>query len=65
MSGPQRLVWGCAVAAFAAGVGFLFWTEFIGQGIHIDEDAVRRAAEVGHRWRSPIWRHDDGSFAEW
>ncbi|MEU4162973.1 hypothetical protein [Actinoplanes sp. NPDC026670] len=35
----------------------------IRQGIDIDDDAV--AAEVGHRWRNPIWRHDDGSFAEW
>ncbi|NHD19089.1 MULTISPECIES: galactonate dehydratase [unclassified Actinopolyspora] len=36
-----------------------------GLGIEIDEEAVRRAAELGHRWRSPIWRDDDGSFAEW
>jgi galactonate dehydratase len=36
-----------------------------GLGIDIDEAAVRRAAEVGHRWRSPIWRHHDGSLAEW
>jgi len=36
-----------------------------GLGIEIDEDAVRRAAEIGHSWRSPVWRHDDGSFAEW
>ena len=20
---------------------------------------------TGHRWRNPIWRHADGSFAEW
>ncbi len=36
-----------------------------GLGIRIDEDAVRRADKVGHRWRSPVWRHSDGSFAEW
>ncbi len=36
-----------------------------GLGIEIDEKAVRLAAERGHRWRSPVWRHDDGSFAEW
>ncbi|SDT67888.1 galactonate dehydratase [Jiangella sp. DSM 45060] len=36
-----------------------------GLGIAIDEAAVRRADEVGHRWRGPIWRHPDGSFAEW
>lgn len=36
-----------------------------GLGIDIDEAAVRRAAETGHRWRSPVWKHPDGSFAEW
>jgi galactonate dehydratase len=36
-----------------------------GLGIEVDEDAVRRAAEIGHRWRGPVWRHPDGSFAEW
>jgi galactonate dehydratase len=36
-----------------------------GLGIEIDEDAVRRAAEAGHAWRSPVWRHEDGSLAEW
>ena len=36
-----------------------------GLGVEVDEAAVRRAAESGHAWRSPIWRHNDGSFAEW
>ncbi|MCP9972033.1 galactonate dehydratase [Actinomadura madurae] len=36
-----------------------------GLGIEIDEDAVRRADEVGHRWRPPVWRHPDGGHAEW
>ncbi|MGW4224403.1 galactonate dehydratase [Streptomyces bauhiniae] len=36
-----------------------------GLGIEIDEDAVAKAAENGHRWRNPVWRHTDGSFAEW
>ena len=36
-----------------------------GLGVEVDEEAVAKAAEVGHRWRSPIWRHEDGSFAEW
>jgi galactonate dehydratase len=26
---------------------------------------VKERAAVGHRWRNPIWRHADGSFAEW
>ncbi|MGV9318558.1 galactonate dehydratase [Streptomyces sp. NPDC003660] len=36
-----------------------------GLGIEIDEAAVAKAAENGHRWRNPVWRHADGSFAEW
>ncbi|MFD5088022.1 galactonate dehydratase [Kitasatospora sp. NPDC058406] len=36
-----------------------------GLGIEIDEAAVRRAAERGHRWRSPVWYHEDCGFAEW
>jgi galactonate dehydratase len=36
-----------------------------GLGVEIDEDAVREAAKEGHRWRNPVWRQHDGSFAEW
>jgi galactonate dehydratase len=36
-----------------------------GLGIEIDEKAVEAAAEIGHRWRGPVWRHRDGSLAEW
>ena len=36
-----------------------------GLGVDIDEAAVREAAATPHRWRNPIWRTQDGSFAEW
>ncbi|MGI6247501.1 MAG: galactonate dehydratase [Pseudochelatococcus sp.] len=36
-----------------------------GLGIEVNEDVVREAAAKGHRWRNPVWRHKDGSFAEW
>ncbi len=36
-----------------------------GLGIEIDEAAVRRVDKSGHAWRSPMWRHADGSYAEW
>jgi galactonate dehydratase len=40
-----------------------------GLGIEVDGDAVaeasRRLVESGENWRTPIWRHDDGSLAEW
>jgi galactonate dehydratase len=36
-----------------------------GLGIEVDEKAVRAADNSIPDWRSPIWRHTDGSFAEW
>ncbi|ESZ31763.1 MULTISPECIES: galactonate dehydratase [unclassified Mesorhizobium] len=36
-----------------------------GLGVEIDEDYVKERAKEGHRWRNPVWRHKDGSFAEW
>ncbi len=36
-----------------------------GLGVEVDEDYVRERAVEGHNWRSPVWRHKDGSFAEW
>ncbi|HZB33191.1 MAG TPA: galactonate dehydratase [Streptosporangiaceae bacterium] len=36
-----------------------------GLGVQVDEAAVRRGDKSGHAWRNPIWRHDDGAFAEW
>lgn len=36
-----------------------------GLGVEIDEAHVRKMAEVGHDWHNPIWRHKDGSIAEW
>jgi len=36
-----------------------------GLGIEIDEDKVRESHKDRHRWRNPVWRQHDGSFAEW
>jgi galactonate dehydratase len=36
-----------------------------GLGLEIDETAVRTAAREDPHWRGPIWRHSDGSWAEW
>ncbi|AYF76967.1 galactonate dehydratase [Nocardia yunnanensis] len=45
--------------------GHLLRTDRPGLGVEIDETAVRKADATGHAWRNPVWRHDDGSFAEW
>lgn len=52
-------------SVFAFADGYVARTEGPGLGIEVDEDAVRQASANEHRWRTPIWRHDDGSFAEW
>jgi galactonate dehydratase len=36
-----------------------------GLGVEINEEYVRERAKIGHRWRNPVWRHEDGSVAEW
>lgn len=36
-----------------------------GLGVEVNEAYVAERAAVGHRWRNPIWRHNDGSVAEW
>jgi galactonate dehydratase len=36
-----------------------------GLGVEINEEYVIERAQEGHRWRNPVWRHTDGSFAEW
>ena len=36
-----------------------------GLGIEVNEEYVRERASEGHRWRNPVWRHADGSVAEW
>ena len=50
---------------FAYRDGFVTIPQGPGLGIEIDEDYLRQRVAVGHRWRNPVWRHADGSFAEW
>lgn len=45
--------------------GYLPIPQGPGLGVGIDEAAVREADKDRHRWRNPVWRHSDGSFAEW
>ncbi|MFB7141287.1 galactonate dehydratase [Gottfriedia sp. NPDC056225] len=36
-----------------------------GLGIEVNEEHVRKMAKEGHQWQNPVWRHRDGSVAEW
>ncbi|WP_130617118.1 galactonate dehydratase [Dyella amyloliquefaciens] len=52
-------------SVFAYQDGFVTIPEGPGLGISVNEDYVAERAVVGHRWRNPVWRHRDGSVAEW
>ncbi|WP_085522498.1 galactonate dehydratase [Tuberibacillus sp. Marseille-P3662] len=45
--------------------GFVEMPKGPGLGITINEDRVKAAVEEDHRWKNPIWRHEDGTIAEW
>lgn len=36
-----------------------------GLGIEVDEEKVKEASLGSHNWKNPVWRHEDGSVAEW
>ncbi|MBY0144231.1 galactonate dehydratase [Neobacillus niacini] len=36
-----------------------------GLGITVNEEYVKKQVEVGHNWKNPVWRHKDGTIAEW
>ena len=50
---------------FAYQDGYVAMPQGPGLGIEINQDYVTERAAEGHRWRNPIWRHADGSVAEW
>jgi galactonate dehydratase len=50
---------------FAYKDGYVNIPDQPGLGIEINEEKVKQAAEAGHDWKNPIWRHEDGSIAEW
>jgi len=50
---------------FAYADGMVAIPQGVGLGVAVNEEAVIEAAKIGHRWRNPVWRHADGSVAEW
>ncbi|WP_112313001.1 galactonate dehydratase [Pseudogemmobacter bohemicus] len=50
---------------FAYADGMVAIPQGVGLGVEVNEEAVIEAARTGHRWRNPVWRHEDGSVAEW
>jgi galactonate dehydratase len=52
-------------SVFAYEKGYVKIPSGPGLGIDVNEDYVRKMALQGHNWRNPVWRHEDGSVAEW
>lgn len=45
--------------------GYVSIPDSPGLGIEINEEYVREQSEKMVNWHNPIWRHEDGSIAEW
>ncbi|TFC01605.1 galactonate dehydratase [Cryobacterium adonitolivorans] len=52
-------------SVFAYNDGMVTIPDGPGLGIEVNEEYVIERAKEGARWRNPVWRHADGSFAEW
>jgi galactonate dehydratase len=51
--------------AFAVEQGSMRPFELPGLGVVIDEQRVIESSREAKHWRNPVWRHGDGSVAEW
>src|SRR5690606_32952290 len=45
--------------------GFIELPDQPGLGVTMNEDKLKEAQRIGDDWTNPIWRHLDGSMAEW
>lgn len=45
--------------------GFLKIPDRPGLGIEMDEEAIAERSVKDHGWKAPVWRHADGSIADW
>lgn len=50
---------------FAFHAGYASLPRLPGLGVEVDEELVRSENETPHAWKNPVWRHEDGSIAEW
>jgi len=50
---------------FAITKGYIKPLDKPGLGVEVDEDHVKEMAKEGCDWKNPIWRHEDGTIAEW
>lgn len=45
--------------------GFVSLPQKPGLGVEVSKALVEEEGETPHSWKNPVWRHEDGSVAEW
>ena len=50
---------------FAFVDGYVQMPQLPGLGVDVNKDHVLEEAKTPHTWKNPVWRHKDGSVAEW
>lgn len=52
-------------SVFSCSEGMVEMPTSPGLGLEMNELLIEERSQIGHRWRNPVWRHRDGSIAEW
>ena len=50
---------------FAFTDGFVSLPRKPGRGVEVNKELVEEENRTPHNWKNPVWRHADGSIAEW
>ena len=45
--------------------GFVDFPTKAGLGVEINKELIVEENKTPHSWKNPVWRHNDGSIAEW
>lgn len=45
--------------------GYIEFPHIPGLGVRVNEPLVIEESKYPHEWKNPVWRHADGSIAEW
>ena len=45
--------------------GYVKIPQLPGLGVIVDEELVIEKSKIPNNWHNPVWRHEDGSIAEW
>jgi len=45
--------------------GFVNFPKLPGLGVEVNKELVLEENKTPHNWKNPVWRHEDGSVAEW